>query len=1142
MLDRRRFIWTFLGSITAGSAMLGAQPSGGARRGDGRVGSFPGPPERIGCLYNGSILTVDPDRATAPDPADRNRLYVLHAVLIDTKTGRVAATYPALPGSAAPGDPVAIPADEIPALSTMEHPPAPGVTAPELVAYWHARGIDEELLAGIWIVDLQGAVVTPGLIDDHFHVSSWSKKLPDEGERFGFYADIGDPGYYTDVSDWGRVCVSQALWDIVRDANTHLADTGRDRIYLHGYWFSTASDQDDDGYPSSFLFRNTEAGSEPDPDYLLNRIAGNSGAIIDPPLDPCGSDPSSWPPMAGDPCPALLVHTSGQMCWYNASLLDAFNQAQNDLSGIFPETGVSAVSAPPEEGEPWEIAVGDRPADSPTVFEQQTPFPIDLVVIGSDGTPRHIPFAIDSFDSGTGILYGSPILPEVADRELGNELAPGASVIPFRRPIPREISEEAWRGAEEYWGEAATEERLAYGRWLPSNPYGTNWYDGAERGLIRYIFDRSAEVWRPSGYAEHYVMRDRLSAYVLDPLTPEEGMRQRRRLARWCHRHGITSVQDIMFYRRDFSPNEFTACEGLSFDHRFPGGDRYYREHGIDRHEETGGLGLRIGLYYYVENAAGIDEVLALAFPGAAPNDVERLRPPEGHPEFPGWIRWSGWKLQLDGGTGARTLFSSAPMAKPEIDDPFELETTEGGVITPLNHGFGLLTMTNAQEQIFSSRETAALYWLIRESDPTSEHHTAAIPRDWSFLAGGVAQWLDRNIDRTDLASDLEALRNVSLDEPDRLAEKIGSVHEQITSGWERTLMALARVWYESSTRSGSGSAIPSQVVCHAIGDGAVDLYVHAIDRIRTDLESFPNDPELLPEYWRAVLPETPDLAAVRRTFDGERYRVEHLLNVSGHLFEILHGPGGLDAETEPSDRNVVFSTQPALLVLDGEAIRRRAFPYPQELWDIPNAGNESLWLGVPARPRWHHHMPCPVFRDHDVPFCLSSDPPAVRDPRPAITLIGAVARTPVEIDPEHWVGQDTGGDPARPIDYLVGKVHAPFGLTPATPDNPMRLTVSEALCAMTFWAAYVAGVEGEVGAAASPASSGDPRGRFADLVIWAVNPLAVSGPDGMHLEDLATIPEGSDEERKIEMANAFITKFRPRMTLAGGVPFYVAG
>ena len=32
--------------------------------------------------------------------------------------------------------------------------------------------------------DLDGAVVTPGLADTHFHVSSWSKKLPAAGERF----------------------------------------------------------------------------------------------------------------------------------------------------------------------------------------------------------------------------------------------------------------------------------------------------------------------------------------------------------------------------------------------------------------------------------------------------------------------------------------------------------------------------------------------------------------------------------------------------------------------------------------------------------------------------------------------------------------------------------------------------------------------------------------------------------------------------------------------------------------------------------------------------------------------------------------------------------------------------------------------
>jgi len=254
MLDRREFIWTFLASISAGGAVLHAGPGDRVRRPSGRALPFPEEPRRVGCLFNGFILTVDPGRALSSDPAERHRMYVLHAVLIDTATGRIAATYPSLPSVASSGEMVAQRVEDYAPLRSQKHPPAPGITAPQLVQYWQSHGVDEKLLSGIWIVDLQGAVATPGLIDDHFHVSSWSKKLPEEGQRFGFYADIGDPSYYTDASNWGRVCVHEALWKIVADANSHLADTGRDQIYLHGYWFSTASELGEDGYSTSFLF------------------------------------------------------------------------------------------------------------------------------------------------------------------------------------------------------------------------------------------------------------------------------------------------------------------------------------------------------------------------------------------------------------------------------------------------------------------------------------------------------------------------------------------------------------------------------------------------------------------------------------------------------------------------------------------------------------------------------------------------------------------------------------------------------------------------------------------------------------------------------------------------------------------------
>ncbi len=1138
MLDRRQFVWYFISSLSAAGVVLHTfRAEGGVRRPAGRTGAFPPPPERVGCLYNGFLLTVDPGRALAEDPTERNRLYMLHAVLIDTATGRIAATFPSLPSIAGEGDVVAHPVEDYPNLS-LEHPPPPDVTAGELVQYWRARGVAPELLTGIWLVDLSGAVVTPGLIDDHFHVSSWSKKLAPEGQRFGFYADVGDPAYYTDPATWDRFCSRKVLWKIVADANDFLAEQDRNKIYLHGFWNTEVDRIGEDGYPESFLFSEGEEGSRANPRFLINRIGRGATAPVTPPADPCNSDPESWPPLDYETVPALLVHTSGQACWYNSALLEAFNASQEEGLAAFPATTVEAMTPPAEEDDSWSIELGSSAGAA--LLSRETPFAIDLVVPGAAGeSSRHLPFSELSVDVGAWALLARAMLPGIAEEILEGGLPPGSQVIPFARPIPLEISEEVWNAAAGNAGEEPETERQAYGCWDPTVPYGTNWYNGAERGLVEFVHDEAMGVWRPSGYAEHYVMRDRLSAYVLDPLTPEESMSHRRRLARWCRRHGITSVQDIMFYRREGSLTEFAACEGLSYDHRYPGGLDYYPRWDVSPSVETGGLNLRIGLYYYVENAGGIPEVLELVLPQAGPTDLERLRPPEGHPEYPGWVRWTGWKLQLDGGVGARTLFSSAPLPKPAFDDPYTV-TLEGGQEFRLtNHSFGLLTMTNLQEQVLTSRESAALYWLVRESDPASVFHNPRMGQDWTFLKRGVAGWLDTELDQEALAADLGRLGHVDLPDPDQMVGKLAGALDQVRSGWERTLGALARIWYEGSVQRAAGHPMPTQVACHALGDGGADIWVRAIRQLRDDLAAFPSSWAELPSWWQSVIPEDADLSVVRRTFEGERYRVEHWINVSSSLLQDLQGPAGLDRSTSPAARNVVFSTQPALLVLDGEAIKSRGFPYAQELWDIPNDGTGAMWLGVPARPRWHHHMPAPLLRDRDIPFSLSSDPPAVRDPRPAITLIGAVARMPVEIDPEHWVNQQDGVEPERPTDYLVGATYGPLGLTPSTPGNPMHLSMAEALVAMTFWAAYVVGWETEVGALAPPGALAGGGAWWGDLVVWMANPLAIEGPSGMHLEDLATLPEGQSPVAVVQMCNAFIRKFRPLMTLVSGIPVW---
>ncbi|MBN2430816.1 MAG: hypothetical protein JXQ27_05040 [Acidobacteria bacterium] len=1107
-------------------------------------------PSRVRCLYNGYLLTVNPYDALSTDsPTDRYRLMVLHAILIHPDTGRIIATYPALAGGPGADGLVAHPIDDYPQLLTEENPDPPGMTALQVAAFWRAQGIGDNLLLGSEYLDLQGKVVTPGLIDTHFHVTSWSKKLPGEGERFGFYADVGDPHYYTDVQTWDRVCVRQALWEIVADANDYIAEEDKAGVYLHGYWYTLIDDPAALPEEETFLFQRTGSclDSAYNPDYLLNRVGLASEYPFQVPADPCSSDPATWPPVDYEIRPAVLIHTSGQACWYNSALMEAFNEQQeNEWGTQFPQATVESVSVNGPDGS-WLITISPESPAMGAIMALEPPFAVDIIVAHPDEAhPWYVPFYVTAhMDDIT--LQAMPILLHIADSAF-SEAVESLAMVPFYRPIPACIPLTEWDAAAVYWGEYSSDIGVAYGYWSPINPYGTNWYNGSERGLLQYFLDEDAQVWRPTGYAEHYVMRDMLSSLVVDEVTVDKGMEFRQNLARWCHRHGLTTLNDIMFYRRETNPLEFWANAGLSFDRRFPGQQMFYQDHALAPEIATGQLNLRIGLYYYLENAADVEAVLALAAPSPDTTDVGRLRPPAIHPEFPGWVRWLGWKLQLDGGTGARTFFSNAPLVKIRREDTYPTTNEAGDPITFLNHSFGLLTMTNLQEQEFTSRESAALYWLVRESNPgLPQFYNPEMVGDWTFLQNSAAGWLELAQDSAELQADLETdlahLDNMTwLDEaqPGRMAEKVMSALEQVESGWKRTLMAMAAIWYWKSVSAAADTPIPGQTVCHCIGDGAVDLYVRAIKQLKTDVENFPEHYEDLPDYWQAVIPPGSDLMVVQRQFNNTRFRVEHLLNFACGAIDDLKGAGGIDSQTSAGSRNVVFSTQPSLLVLDGQAIRE-GFPIAQELWAIPNTLLNDFWQGVPPLPRAHHHMPCPVYIQHDIPFTLNTDPPSVRDPRPAITLIGSVARLPLEIDPSHWLDQ-TGAEPDyRPPDYLVGQVFGPLGLTPDTPENPMALTTEQALSAMTYWAAYVAGWENEIGALAVAEENAASTGWFADLVVWNVNPLAIAGPTGLSLEQLGRIPAGVGDAERVATLNMFIAKFLPRMTLVGGVPVYTA-
>lgn len=1100
-------------------------------------------PARVRCLYNGYFLTGHPRKAVAVDgAADRHRLYVLHALLIHPYTGRIIGTYPAMEGTPSPSNPVARTLAEYPALAMMEHPPAPELTPQILAAYWQARGVPGELLTGGQWVDLQGAVATPGLIDGHFHVTSWSRKLPPEGEQFGFWADVSDPKYYVNAGDFSRKCLREALWLIVADANNFLRDVGRNQILLHGYTGTTTEEFSTNLDDMAFLYKRTGSDLERvfDPNFLLNRIGAIPDGPFTVPENACQSDPATWPAQTYPAYPVEMVHTSGQSCWFNSALLEAFNLEARTVAAVAfgPVTVLEA--APPSAGTPdWTIRAQTGTPAFTQLAEQSFPRVVDVVLHQTSpaGTAT-VPFYMSSLDPATGILKGKLVLPETA-AELS---APcdARTLVPFYRPIVESIPVEVWNVAAAYYGRSPGSDPLGSGYWDPHNPYGTNWYNASDRGIAQYFRDEGAQSWRPTGYAEHYVMRDMLMNYAADPQSVSQAMQNRRNLAPWCHRHGLTATQDIMFYRRDENLDEFLACEGLSYNHRIPGGDAYHAESGLPYATPTGGLNLRIGLYYYIENAVEVTEQLKQTEESPTRRDVLRLRPPAAHPESPGWLEWSGWKLQMDGGPGTRTFFSGAIYPKIRITETTVTPLEGGGAMTFFNHSFGLLVTTNVPESELSSRETGILYWLVRESDPESPAYTGTMTGNYAFLKKNMLDWLNRSVDPAVLSEDLTRLVHVSGGTPaqrDQFAAKISTVLAQTRDAWKQTLVTLAKVWYESSRRSSLEPPTPSQFVCHCVGDGGVDLYVGAIKQIRADLENFPATWAELPEHWRAAVPANADLSLIRRQFVNERYRIEHLMNVSCRMVKDITGAGGLNADTTPDARNIVCSVQPAITVLDG-AMLRTLLPAGQELWPIPHDDPPGIWLGEPDYPRVDHGIPYALFRQQDIPFAFNTDPPAVRDPRPALTLIGAVARTPVERDPSRWL--DQGGSDTYPLDYLVGKAYQPWGLLAGTSTNPMALSLEQALMAMTFWGAYVAGWEDRLGALDLPRAGGDGLGYFADVAVWAANPFAVKGPTGWRLEDLSRIPEGTDDASRVATLNEFIEKFRPTLTLVGGVPVYM--
>lgn len=1094
---------------------------------------------RLRCLYNGYILTIDPAKALSPaSAADRYRLWVLHALLVDPDTGKVAAIFPPMGQPDFAGGPMAQPVSTYASLRNDEQPRAPGLTAAQVLAYWRRAGVDTALLDGAEWLDLQGAVVTPGLTDTHFHVSSWSKKVPPPGQRFGYWADLSDPAYYVDPSDMSALCARDSMWRIVADANRHLLATSEYGIFLHGYQYGEIDSDSNGLLQPTFCFASSPSSEDrdPNPTYVLNRVGARA---VTPPADPCHTDPAAWPLQDYPALPALLVHTTGQSCWYNVALLESYNQRQAQIgAALDPVTLAAATATGAASGDLWLFTFPPGVPDADLILAARAPFTIDLEASPpGGGDALTVPFEVLESDATARTLTVQALIPDLATAALATPPA-SLKLKPFYRPIVECIPKASWDAALAFWGEEPASDPVSYGQWDPRDPYATNWYNGAKRGLIQYFFDDAAQAWRPTGYAEHYPMRDALATVVATSPTTEQLVEQRRVTAAWCHRHGLTMVNDIMFYRRDGQGFEFSAYEALSFDHKLAGDATFNARIGLHPTTATGGFNLRTGLYYYVETGDDVDDTLRIAHDATAGSDLDLLRPPADHPEYPGWVRWLGWKLQLDGAAATRNAFTNAPLAKARLTDPVAVINEHGNTVTFLDHSYGLLTMTDLQEQVFTSRESAALYWLVRESDPSSAFHNAQMQRDWSVLGRGVVNLLGTSVDGIALTADLENLGHVTLSPTQRsqLAAKIAAVVEQLNDGWGRTLSAIIRIWFERSRSPVGLPPLPSQTVCHVSGDSAVDLWARAIKQLRDDVTNLPLEWSLLPPRWQAVVPQNADQAAIRRTFSGERFRMEHLVSISKYMLDDITGTGGLDALTTPLSRNVALTLQPSIMATDGGT--GAGFPPGQELWPVPHTA--GTWNGLAAIPRYHHFDSLATLLARDIPFSINTDPPAMRDPRPALTVLGAVTRTPLEIDPAHWADQ-TGPEPAvRPPDYLAGKVYAPFGLVAGASTNPMQLTIEQALAAMTFWGAYCAGMEGEVGALAVPADSGQP-GWFADLVVWRRNPLAIKGPGGLTLEELARTPAGTADEQRLATINAFISKFLPRLAVVSGVKVFEA-
>ncbi len=146
----------------------------------------------------------------------------------------------------------------------------------------------------------RGGGVHPGAADGHLHVSSWSKKLLDEGESFGFYADVSDLALLSRSCHRRPLLAPEtALALVVSNANAFLAGNTWQKPEFSSTVLSTRSSTRPPPIPESRIPSPTwPAATAVHPSNRIRRISstGSSSKCCAPAGHP---DPHQRPVLLG---------------------------------------------------------------------------------------------------------------------------------------------------------------------------------------------------------------------------------------------------------------------------------------------------------------------------------------------------------------------------------------------------------------------------------------------------------------------------------------------------------------------------------------------------------------------------------------------------------------------------------------------------------------------------------------------------------------------------------------------------------------------------------------------------------------------------------------------------------------------------